>query len=130
MCRAKRPEKKSSRTTSRFLMQEAAFFVFRCINPLVRLNDRKTHMENETLAIRVNSANPDHHLWNNNGSWWCHYTAHYADNTAERIRVSLRTGNVEEARERRDQLFAGLGEPFSPARSIHSRAASRRRAVR
>ena len=130
MCRVIRPEKKSSRTTSRFLMQEAAFYVFRCINPLVRLNDRKTHMENETLAIRVNSANPDHHLWNNNGSWWCHYTAHYADNTAERIRVSLRTGNVEEARERRDQLFAGLGEPFSPARSIHLCAASRRRCVR
>jgi hypothetical protein len=130
MCRAKRLEKKSSRMTSRCLMQGAAFFVFRCINPLVRLNDMKTHMENETLAVRIDSANPDHHLWNNNGSWWCHYTAHYADNTAERIRVSLRTGNVEEARERRDQLFTELGEPFSPVRSIHACAASRRRCVR
>ena len=111
-------------------MQEAAFFVLRSINPLVRLNGRKTHMENETLAIRVNSANPDHHLWNNNGSWWCHYTAHFPDNTAERVRVSLQTRSVEEARERRDELFAGLGQPFSLARSIHSCAASRRRAVR
>jgi len=87
-------------------------------------------MENETLAVRINRANPDHHLWNNNGSWWCHYTAHFPDNTAERVRVSLQTRSVEEARERRDQLFAGLGQPFSLARSTQSRAASGRRAAR
>jgi hypothetical protein len=29
-----------------------------------------------SLAIRLNPGNPDHHLWNNNGTWWCHYTVH------------------------------------------------------
>ena len=86
-------------------MQEAAFFVLRCINPLVRLNDGKTHMENETLAIRVNSANPDHHLWNNNGTWWCHFTVHESDHTKERVRISLKTADLKEARRRRDHVF-------------------------
>ena len=89
-------------------MQDAAFFVLRSVNPLVRLNGRKTHMERATLAVRIDSANPDHHLWNNHGGWWCHYTAHHADNTAERVRVSLRTRDIREARKRRDRLFASL----------------------
>ena len=31
-------------------------------------------IENGVLAIRLDPANPDHHLWNNNGTWWCHFT--------------------------------------------------------
>ncbi len=23
-------------------------------------------------AIRISYSNPDHHLWNHNGTWWCH----------------------------------------------------------
>lgn len=62
-----------------------------------------------TLAKPRNVANPNHHLWNNRGTWWCHFTIHRADYTAERIRVSLRTRDLEEARERRDELFAAGG---------------------
>jgi hypothetical protein len=58
-----------------------------------------------SLAIRLNPANPNHHLWNNNGTWWCHYTEHRPDFTKQRIRASLGTKNLTEARLRRDQLL-------------------------
>ena len=60
------------------------------------------------LASRVTPENPNHHLWNNRGTWWCHFTVHRGDYTAERIRVSLRTRDLEEARSRRDELLSAL----------------------
>jgi hypothetical protein len=51
------------------------------------------------------ASNPDHHLWNNRGTWWCHFTLHRPDYTAERVRVSLRTRDLAEARLRRDELL-------------------------
>ena len=47
-------------------------------------------------------AKPDHHLWNNNGTFWCHYTVHESDYTKRRVRVSLHTKDPSEARTRRD----------------------------
>lgn len=66
-----------------------------------------------TLAVRALRGrragdNPDHHLWNNRGTWWCHFTLHRADYTAERFRVSLRTRDLVEARSRRDELLENL----------------------
>ncbi len=61
------------------------------------------------LAVRVDSSNPDHHLWNNRGTWWCHFTLHKADYTAQRVRVSLKTRDQREARLRRDELLAAMG---------------------
>ena len=60
-----------------------------------------------TLATRParDCGNPDHHLWNNRGTWWCHFTLHRPDYTAERVRVSLRTRDLSEARCRRDALL-------------------------
>ncbi len=60
------------------------------------------------LAVRVDNENLDHHLWNNRGTWWCHFTLHRADYTAERIRVSLKTRDVAEARSRRDELLRAV----------------------
>jgi flagellar hook-associated protein FlgK len=40
------------------------------------------------------ASNPDHHIWNNHGTWWCHFTVHHSDYTAERVRVSLRTRDL------------------------------------
>jgi hypothetical protein len=59
------------------------------------------------LALRVNRANPDHHLWNNNGTWWCHFTVHLPDFTKRRIRRSLRTPDLGTARRNRDSLLSG-----------------------
>lgn len=60
------------------------------------------------LASRGQQNNPDHHLWNNRGTWWCHFTLHKADYTSERIRVSLKTHELLVARQRRDELLASL----------------------
>lgn len=60
------------------------------------------------LAIRDCSENPNHHIWDNNGIWFVHYTLHPTPLTAERVRRSLRTRDVREARRRRDALFAKL----------------------
>lgn len=60
------------------------------------------------LSIRVSEVNPRHHLWNNNGTWWIHFTEHLADFTKRRIRRSLRTSDELEAVRRRDQLLGQL----------------------
>jgi hypothetical protein len=74
----------------------------------VRLNERTTHMKTSKLSVRINRKNTNHHLWNNNGKWWCHLTTHKPDYTAERHRIPLHTRDVSEARQRRDKLFAEL----------------------
>ena len=53
-------------------------------------------------------AKPDHHLWNNNGTFWCHYTVHESDHTKRRVRVSLHTKDQSEARARRDALLKSV----------------------
>lgn len=55
------------------------------------------------------SGRPNHHLWNNNGTWWCHHTVHQPDHTKRRVRRSLRTNSVGVARRLRDNLPGGLG---------------------
>lgn len=61
------------------------------------------------ISIRLNPANPDHHLWNNHGTWFLHYTLHRPDFTKQRVRSSLRTADLREARRRRDASLALLG---------------------
>jgi hypothetical protein len=58
-----------------------------------------------SLAIRTNPANANHHLWNNHGTWYVHYTIYPTPYTAERIRQSLKTRDLHTARKRRDDLF-------------------------
>lgn len=65
---------------------------------------------NVTLAVRGSTDNPDHHLWNNRGTWWCHFTVHHSDYTSERLRVSLKTSDLETARTRRDELLASISK--------------------
>ncbi len=60
------------------------------------------------LRIRVHAGNPDHHLWNNHGTWFLHYTVHPTPITKERVRLSLGTRVLAAARERRDAFFAHL----------------------
>ena len=59
-------------------------------------------------ALRLNPENPNHHLWNNNGTWFLHYTVYPTPFTKERIRRSLGTKDVATARERRDNFFIHL----------------------
>ena len=50
-------------------------------------------------------VDPNHHLWRNGRLWWIAFTVHRG-HLQERLRFSLRTHDVEEARRRRDQIFA------------------------
>ena len=61
-------------------------------------------------SIRIQSTNRNHHLYNNNGVWWLHYTSYPTPATSKRIRRSLGTRDVSLARSRRD---AFLGELFA-----------------
>ena len=63
---------------------------------------------NAVLAIRTNQ-NPFHHLWNNNGTWWCHYTLHLPDYTKRRIRRNLHTRDSRVARDLRDSILRADG---------------------
>jgi hypothetical protein len=63
-------------------------------------------MKQSKLSVRVNRKNANHHLWNNNGKWWCHLTLHHPDYTSERRRLPLNTRDLDVARQRRDRLFA------------------------
>ena len=58
------------------------------------------------LAIRISDGNPNHHLWNNNGVWFMHYTIHPDALTKQRIRCSLQTKSLRVARRKRDQRLA------------------------
>ncbi len=63
---------------------------------------------NPTPSVRLNRRNLDHHIYNNNGTWWIHYTVHLADYTKRRIRASLKTKDNLAARQRRDETLTRL----------------------
>jgi len=48
---------------------------------------------------------PDHHIWFNNGTYYCAFVVHKDDHTAHRIRKSLGTKDIEMARSRRDRIM-------------------------
>jgi hypothetical protein len=64
-----------------------------------------------TPSLRLRAGNPDHHLWNNHGTWFLHYTVHPTPFTKDRVRRSLGTKDLATARERRDAFFAHLAVP-------------------
>jgi len=71
---------------------------------MIHSNDTAAAQPN-ILSLR-NTGGENHHIWNNNGTWWVHYTVHLPDYTAQRVRRSLGTKDVAEARRRRDELLA------------------------
>jgi hypothetical protein len=60
-------------------------------------------------SVRLRPANPNHHLWNNNGTWYLHYTMHPTPLTKTRVRVSLETKDLDTARQRRDEMLTKAG---------------------
>ena len=71
------------------------------------MNNQLTYSDEE-IALRIDESNLNHHLWNNNGTWWVHYTIYPTPVTVERIRRSLKTKILEEARNRRDKILNSL----------------------
>jgi hypothetical protein len=50
-------------------------------------------------------SNPNHHLWRNGRLWWVAFTVHLPGWKKDRVRVSLGTADLAEARRRRDELL-------------------------
>jgi hypothetical protein len=67
-------------------------------------------------SLRIHPENPDHHLWNNHGTWFVHYTVHPTPFTKQRVRASLGTKHLAAARERRDAFFAHLAAETAAGR--------------
>ena len=71
-------------------------------------NNSATMQDQSKISVRCQAGNANHHLWNNNGTWWCHFTLHLPDFTKRRLRRSVGTACIEEARYTRDFLLAVL----------------------
>ena len=67
---------------------------------------------------------PDHHLWRNGRLWWIAFTVHLPGWQKERVRLSLGTPDVVEARRRRDDLLSRYAQERGCALSL--RLAARR----
>ncbi len=66
---------------------------------------------------RASETNPNHHLWKNGRLWWLAVTLLHDGWRQERVRQSLGTADVLEARRRRDLVLARFARPatVSPA---------------
>ena len=62
-------------------------------------------MKNKLVELPDRKYGANHHIWDNNGTWWCHLSLGRRSGPAKRIRFSLRTNNVREARKRRDLIM-------------------------
>jgi hypothetical protein len=62
-------------------------------------------MKNKLVELPDRKYGANHHIWDNNGTWWCHLSLERRSGPAKRIRFSLRTNNVREARKRRDLIM-------------------------
>jgi hypothetical protein len=60
--------------------------------------------------MRQQDIHPDHHLWKNGRLFWVAFTVHLPGWRKERVRRSLGTDDLGEARRRRDALFEKLEE--------------------
>jgi hypothetical protein len=60
----------------------------------------------ELATSRAFSNNPNHHLWRNGRLWWIAFTLIHDGWRQERVRQSLGTDSLTEARRRRDSILA------------------------
>ncbi len=60
----------------------------------------------ELASSRAAANNPNHHLWKNGRLWWIAFTLIHDGWRQERVRQSLGTDNLLEARRRRDAILS------------------------
>ena len=68
----------------------------------------------------MKTYNPDHNLWDNNGTYWCRFTVHYPDYTKGRVAKPLRTRDKAEARLLRDQIMQSTPGARFPKAKYHA----------
>jgi hypothetical protein len=88
----------------------------------------------EAVSVRVapdlaalSAADPDHHLWRNGRLWWVAFTVHRG-HLQHRVRHSLGTADVAEARRRRDAVLSRYAEEPGCALSLRLAPVARRSA--
>ena len=78
---------------------------------------------------RTWESDPDHHLWRNGRLWWVAFTVHQPGWRKDRVRASLGTADLGEARRRRDALLRHYAEAegwqVSLRGAVRPRAAAR-----
>jgi hypothetical protein len=74
--------------------------------------------------VDPDGVDPNHHLWRNGRLWWVAFTVHHGYQQ-ERVRFSLRTDDVEQARRRRDDVFARYAAAADCKISIRLKARKR-----
>ena len=58
------------------------------------------------LSIRHNGSNPNHHIWNNNGTLFLNYSeVSRRFKRRNRVSLGLKPDQIAEARKLRDQFF-------------------------
>jgi hypothetical protein len=72
---------------------------------------------------RASETNPNHHLWKNGRLWWLAVTLLHDGWRQERVRQSLGTDDVLEARRRRDLVLARFARPVGAAAATRTAAA-------
>ena len=75
-------------------------------------------------------TNPDHHLWRNGRLWWVAFTVHLPGWQKERVRLSLGTADLREARRRRDEALRRYPEARACQLSLRLDPPRRRRPAR
>jgi len=68
---------------------------------------------------------PNHHLWRNGRLYWVAFTVHLPGWRKERVRLSLGTDDLLEARSRRDQLLAEYPRRHECTLSLRPRPSAR-----
>lgn len=61
----------------------------------------------------IKEHNPNQFIWNNNGTYWLHWTPYDRVIKHPRIRQTLGTRNIEEARARRDLFIRSWNQKES-----------------
>jgi len=92
------------------------------------MNTTQTVAPDPSLFLEdVAREDPDHHLWRNGRLWWIAFTVHLPGWRKERVRTSLGTADLLEARRRRDDLLRRYPEVRGCELSLRLAPRSRRR---
>ena len=78
---------------------------------------------------RASQTNPNHHLWKNGRLWWLAVTLLHDGWRQERVRQSLGTDDVVEARRRRDLVLARFAHPAAASAAAAARPDAREAAL-
>ena len=72
---------------------------------MAHLDEREVRSLGARAVLAPHERDPNHHLWRNGRLWWIAFTVRLG-HLQERVRFSLKTADVEDARRRRDRIFA------------------------